>query len=115
MIVSRLAHVEVSSAIVRQGYAAGLESSIIEATLAEIDADFSELLEVIELSRPLLSRALQLARRHRLRAADSIQLASVFEARELTQADEFVVVCCDVELNGAARAEQMAVLDPSQP
>jgi hypothetical protein len=53
------------------------------------------------------------ATRHALRAADALQLASALSALGgVPDASEFFFVCADTELNTAARAENLSVVNP---
>ncbi len=67
LVVARLAHVEVTSAIVRRGREPGNTAEQVAVALATLDREVGEIFEVIELEGPVISRAIQLARAHALR------------------------------------------------
>jgi predicted nucleic acid-binding protein len=115
IVVARLAQVEVSSAIVRRGREAGIATADIQAVLAELDRELLNSFDVVELTAAIVARATALTRTHAIRAADAIQLACALSAREAVTPEQLVLVGSDVELNGAAGAEGLAVLDPTQP
>ena len=115
LIVARLAHVEVSSAIVRRGRATGIPESDLNAVLAELDREIAESLRVIEINPLVMSRAVELTRKHGLRAADAVQLACALSAVGESPPHELTLVGSDQELNAAATAAGLSVLDPTQP
>jgi predicted nucleic acid-binding protein len=75
LFVARLAHVEVTSAIVRRGREPGNTPELIATALAALDREMREIYEVVEIEGGVIPRAIDLARTRHLRAADAIQLA----------------------------------------
>ena len=114
LIISRLAHVEVSSAIVRRGRASGISATDLNDLLGELDREIGSWFEVIELSAPIMTRASALTRAHGLRAADAVQLACALVARDQAPQAELTLVGSDQELNTAASAEGLSTLDPTR-
>jgi predicted nucleic acid-binding protein len=114
LILSQLAHVEVSSAIARRGQAAGMPVQDLGLVLAELDREISQSFGTIELLPPIMARAVELTRSHRLRGADAIQLACALWAAQLHSQQQLVLVGSDQELNAAASLEGLATLDPTQ-
>jgi predicted nucleic acid-binding protein len=112
LVVARLAHVEVTSAIVRRGREAGVPPEAWAVALEQLDRDIAQSFGIVELSPSVLMRAVSLSRVHRLRAADAIQLACALQARE-EEGQPFTLVGSDQELNSAAAAEGFAVIDPA--
>jgi len=115
LIVSRLAHIEVASAIIRRGRqsagAAQAMTSALGSLESEIDSDF----DVVEFTAPVTSRAMDLVRVHGLRAADAIQLAcALLSSAELPAVADFYLVSADDELNDAAAAEGLHLENPNQ-
>src|SRR5687768_1649192 len=92
LVVARLAQVEVSSAIVRRGRAAGISTQDLNVVLAELDREISDSFEVIELNDSVMRRAVELTRLRGLRAADAIQLACALSARGEAPPREVVMV-----------------------
>lgn len=111
IFISRLAIVEIVSALVRRARAGDISTQEVEATLDGLRDDCERDFAIVELERAVLERAASLARRWALRAADSIQLACAMIAFA-GQPGRFV--CADKELNAAARLEVALVEDPSK-
>jgi uncharacterized protein len=111
--VSRLAAVEVSSALVRRARSIKLSAENLTAALALFDADLAGSLDIIELDQPLMKQAVDVARRHGLRGADAIQLASAQFAQREVLPDTIILLSSDVELNAAAAAEGLQVENPN--
>ena len=104
---SSLGSLEVLSAILRRSRP---DDPRAETVATELSADCEGFYEV-NLSAPVISRAQDLIRRHRLRSADAVHLASaLLVAQELNQS--VCVVASDAELLAAATAEGLATLDP---
>jgi hypothetical protein len=114
LVVARLAHVEVTSAIVRRSREPGNDLGKMAEAMETLDREMREVFEVIELEGAVIRRALELARSHGLRAADSIQLACALLSRpEARMLPEFYLVSADQELNAAATAEGLSVQNPN--
>jgi len=113
-IVSRLSHVEVTSAIVRRGKSTEPSHKIANA-LARLDADMRSAFQIIDFSERLTSHAIELVKTRGLRAADAVQLACAMLSRaQLPVGTEFYLVSADDELNAAAMAEGLQVENPNQ-
>lgn len=107
---SRLSEIEVASAVARRSREGRLSAANRDRVLAQLREDVATMY-VVELSREVADIACSLLRRHPLRGADAIQLAScVHLAGQMEASPEIVVY--DVELARAARAEGVAVLNP---
>jgi uncharacterized protein len=116
LFISRLAHVEVASAITRRGRATGTSPVLLKGLIAELDREVEMRLSVIELNHPIMRNARRLSELHALRGADAVQLSCMMGARRLiADTEPFTLVSSDRELNAAAAAEGLAVLDPTQP
>lgn len=113
LIISHLAHLEVSSAIVRRAAPSQASDPEVQRSLVELDREVAASLEVIRVDDALIFSAMRLARTHRLRAADSIQLAAALTARTRRAGEELVLVSADRELNAAALAEGLQVENPN--
>jgi len=109
LAVSRLTLVEVASAAARRARRGELSADLLQALLQSLEEDFRQLFEVVELTGAILTRSMDVVRAHALRAADGIQLAS---ALACATGGAVTLVSSDAELNAAAAAEHMAVLDP---
>ena len=114
IVVSRLAHVEVVSAVVRRAKSGDIDEKVLDNLFGAVESEFSARYEVVELGGAVMSYSVALAREHGLRAADSIQLASaVTAAATQPSTGDLSFVSADVELNAAAEAEGLHVVDPS--
>ncbi|HVA63799.1 MAG TPA: type II toxin-antitoxin system VapC family toxin [Terriglobales bacterium] len=105
--VSRLAEVEVVSAICRRFREGDLDENQRDRLFETLDQDL-EVTRVIEVLPGVVARARELLGRHTLRASDAIQLASALNLqRELNSPVRFV--CFDQRLAAAAAREGLIV------
>ena len=112
--MASLAHVEVTSAIVRRGREPGTTREQVANALATLDREMQEIFVIVELGGPLISLAIELAKTRALRSADAIQLAcALISRRELPATTELYLVSADEELNAAATAEGLRVENPN--
>jgi predicted nucleic acid-binding protein len=114
LIVARLTQVEVSSAIVRRGRATSRSTQEITQIPATFDRNLQESFDVVELDALVFDRAIEVTRKHGLRAADAIQLACAIVARGDAPGRELTVLASDQELLAAAEAEGLSILDPTR-
>lgn len=112
-LISRLAAVEVSSALVRRARMTKLPADDLLAALALFDADLAGSLDIIELDETIMEQAVALARKHGLRGADAIQLACAIFAQYDDPDAQPVFLSADDELNAAARVEGLHVENPN--
>jgi predicted nucleic acid-binding protein len=103
--VSRLSEVEVSSALVRRMKLGDLEPETVDAHLASLLEDLSAC-DVIEIRKPVVTRARELVYGHALRAYDAVQLAS---ALRIKTGAAVAFLCADGDLADAAEAERLRV------
>jgi predicted nucleic acid-binding protein len=113
VLISRLTVVEVSAALVRRARATKAAEENLQVALASFDRDLTKSLDIIELDEPLMEYAMKLARRRGLRGADAIQLSAALLANLDAPDMRLSLLCSDGELNVAACAEGLAVLDPT--
>jgi predicted nucleic acid-binding protein len=114
MTVARLAHVEVTAAIVRRARNLGDSAQDVASALTSLDIDMLRDFQVVEFSDALISRAIVLTKAHALRAADAIQLACALLSRaDRPSSTEFYLVSADEELNAAALDEGLRVENPN--
>ena len=109
-VASRLTLAEVPSAIVRRVTA----QDDADRLLAQFDRDIRLLFDLAEFDNALVDEAAVLVRRHRLRGCDSLQLASALRLAKAAEGDLLVFICADGDLNTAAAAEGLAVVDPNE-
>jgi predicted nucleic acid-binding protein len=115
LVMARLTQVEVSAAIFRRGRAGGMSVQDLDNAMVAFDRDVRHSFSVVEFNPRVVERSIDLVRAHSLRAADAIQLASVLLARAQLAPTELTVLGSDLELNAAAIAEGLSVIDPTQP
>jgi predicted nucleic acid-binding protein len=114
--VSRIAGIEVVSAMARKARAGTVAREALGAALAAFDADFVGVYRTVPLSRVVIGRSMELARLYGLRAYDAVQLAAALHAntqRIARRSLPLVFVSADHELNDAARTEGFQVEDPN--
>jgi hypothetical protein len=113
LVISRLAHVEVTAALVRRARAVNFSPADLSLVLQAFEREVRDTFEIIELAAPLMFRAVDLARVHALRGADAVQLASAIISRPEPPA-EFFFGAADQDLCDAAQAAGLAVIDPAR-
>jgi uncharacterized protein len=116
LYIARITAVEVASAITRRQYKGDLTPARAGAILRHFRRHLTDRYRVVELTAPLCDHAMLLARKHRLRAYDAVQLAVAFEVNRLQQIARLgpvTLVCSDQALNIAANAEGFTVDDPA--
>lgn len=114
LLISRLAQIEVSAAIIRRGRSVSIPMHEISKLLATLDRDIVDSIEIVELNQDVVSLATIMTRKHGLRGADGIQLACCLIARDSAPASDFILLASDQELNAAAFLEGVTVLDPTK-
>ena len=106
---SRLSEVEVASALCRRQREGVLNLVQQEAALSALQEDCRDLF-LVELSPLVVARAVELLKRHPLRAADALQLASCLELRQELRPNAITFLAFDQRLCNAAEREGLAVL-----
>jgi predicted nucleic acid-binding protein len=102
LATSRLTEVEIASALARRAREEGLAAVDLRRALGALRRDVASI-AVIEVDAQVTGEAISLLTRHRLRAGDSVQLASCLHLRR--QVDEDVhLLAYDERLNEVARA-----------
>ena len=115
LVISRLAELEVSAALVRRATASSLPDDELDQILTQLDRDILESFDVVELNSDIVASAKSLTRSYRLRAADAIQLACAMVAAADVPSESWVFVGSDRELNDAVANCGMDVIDPTAP
>lgn len=104
--IARITLAEIASAIVRRAPLVN-----VSVLLAYFDNDARQVFTSVTVDDALIDAAVVLIRVHRLRGADSLQLAAALRiARRLPNLS---FVSADDELNGAALGEGLAVENPN--
>ena len=99
---------EMIATVARKSHAESLADQIQISIIDNIRADF-RLFFNVSLDSARIEKAIELARRHRLRTVDAVHLAC---AMSLTETHSVSILSSDMELLAAARAEGLAPLDP---
>jgi predicted nucleic acid-binding protein len=107
----RLGVLEMVATVAGKGHGESLEPAVIQLLLDNVNADFAAF-RVVPVDEGLIVAAMNLARRHRLRAMDAIHLAC---ALSLQPAEEVIMVSSDLELLAAATNEGLGTLNPAAP
>jgi predicted nucleic acid-binding protein len=116
LYIARITAVEVISAITRRQHQGDLSAAQAGAIVGHFRRHLSQRYRVVELTLELFNNAMLLARKHRLRAYDAVQLAAALQIRQIHQETgrgPVTVVSADQPLNTAAAAEGLAVEDPT--
>lgn len=110
LIISELALVELTSALLRKRNRGEITASAMENALAQFARDVLSELIVADLTSDLVHRAREMVLKHNLRTLDALQLAFALGFQALKPTPAFV--CADVRLRDAAEAAELTVLDP---
>ena len=111
LIISELALVEVTSALLRKRNQGEITASAMENALAQFARDVLSELIVADLTSDLVHRAREMVLKHNLRTLDALQLAFALEFQVLKP----TFVCADAKLRDAAQAAGITSLDPEAP
>jgi predicted nucleic acid-binding protein len=115
LYIARITAVEITSAITRRQHAGDLSPAQAGAILGHFRRHLTQRYRVIEQTPSHFADAMQMARKHQLRAYDAVQLAVALEMHRLHQRAGLgllTLISADRDLNAAATAEGMAVADP---
>ena len=108
--------VEVIAAVTRRRRLGDIAATDGSAAVAQFRQDVAQRYRLIDLTPPLIARAMTFAETHGLRGYDAVQLATAVEVhvRGLPLGlPALTLVSADGELNIAARAEGLMVEDPN--
>ena len=117
LYIARITAVEVFSAITRRQHGGHLSPAQAAAILGHFRRHLTRRYHVLELTVPRFGEAMLIARRHRLRAYDAVQLAAALEGSRRQQAvglGPWTLVSADQDLNIAATSEGLPVEDPNR-
>ena len=113
--LSRITHVELTSAVIRRTKSGSLTHDDAEAILHQFKEEAVNEFVIIDLTPSVLEDAVALVVKHGLRAYDSVQLATACELKRRQAGLELPglrFVSADSELNSAATAEGLLVESP---
>jgi predicted nucleic acid-binding protein len=114
--LARIAGVEVISAVVRRQRSGSLTSKQLAIVLGQFRHDFAAEYRIVAITPALLDQAMTLAEAHALRGYDAVQVAAALavNARRLARGlSALTLVSSDTELNAAATAEGLMVVNPT--
>ena len=108
LATSRVTLVEAAAALSRRHLGGGLTRKQCRSAFADLKADWP-LYIAVELCE---ERAAEVARRHLLRGFDAVQLTAALTVQQGAGPEALAFSSFDAELNEAARAEGLTVLEP---
>jgi hypothetical protein len=114
--IARITGVEVVSALVRRARGGTIDPGDANQAIATFKNDLQNEYQIVEVTEPLVNRAIALAETHGLRGYDAVQLAAACEVNRLCMGSglsSIVFVSADRMLNTAATAEGLAVENPN--
>jgi len=111
LFVSHLSLVEAASAGMSRFRRGELNGELLVELLACLENDFQLRFRVVPVSAAVLSESVAVVRRHPVRAADAIQLASALSVRGPGKSGP-LFVSSDKTLNAAAANEGLEILNP---
>ena len=103
--VSAITHIEVACALARR-------VSNTTRLLGQLSDDLKSPLHVA-ITDEVIAMSVALGVKHRLRGCDALQLAAAVALKKAT-GRTVRFICADEDLNAAARAERLAVVDPGR-
>lgn len=104
---ARVAYVELAAAVARAAREGKISDAQRDAVIARLPTDFADLEVVVEPTRGLWGRSVELVLAHGLRAYDAMQLAAFLQLRARSAAELWA---SDGQLLAAARAEGVKVV-----
>jgi predicted nucleic acid-binding protein len=116
IIVSRLASVEVMSAVSRRWREGSISLDVVTGISRLLNKHFQEQYIVVDVNHQLTHSAIQLLTQHPLRAYDALQLASAkVVSQKLTTngLSPLTFLCADARLLEIARNEGLQIDDPN--
>jgi uncharacterized protein len=114
IFVAQVTAVEIMSAISRQYHDGAIDLSTLQAFRRQVTYHMQMQYRVVGMTNSILSRALGLHETHRLRAYDSVQLASALEVnhRAVAIGETVAFLAADIRLLEAAAAEGLKTDNP---
>jgi predicted nucleic acid-binding protein len=107
---SRLAYPEILSALNRKQQAKEISTGVLGSLVKAFESDWKKLF-VLEFDDELLPVIKKAIRKHAIRGADSVHLASAMWLRSVLKED-VVFACSDAKLLDAARVERLVAFRP---
>ena len=107
---------EVAAAIARRGRSGNQLTDEASEAIRRFQEDCASRWTIIEITPDLMSEVIRLVQSHLLRGYDAVHLAAALQANRIRQEEglsELILVSSDQQLNAAAIAEHLTVLDPN--
>ena len=117
LYLARITGVEVIAALRRRARLGDIAATDVAAALAQFRRDFAGLYRLIEITPPLVTRAMALAETYALRGYDAVQLAAAVEVHvrgDILGLPVLTLVSADEDLNLAGPAEGLIVENPNR-
>jgi uncharacterized protein len=116
-ILSEIALAEFAAAIAAKGRAGNISSVEQAKTLALFIGHCTVDYQLVEVSRTIIERAVNLTQNHRLRGYDAVQLATALITKETLMAAniqvDFILVAADEDLLKVGQLEGLAIENPN--
>ena len=116
LYIAGITGVEVVSALTRQTRSGALAPAAAAQALTQFRHDFTHQYQTVDLTPPLITRAMALAETHALRGYDAVQCAvavAIHYARLARGMPVLTLVSADAALNTAAAAEGLQIDNPN--
>jgi predicted nucleic acid-binding protein len=116
LYIAGITGVEVVSALTRQTRSGALAPADAAQALAQFRQDFARQYQIVDLTPPLIVRAMALAETYALRGYDAVQCAVAVDlhyARQARGMPVLTLLSADTALNAAAVVEGILVEDPN--
>lgn len=117
VFIARIAFVEVASAIFRKTRNGHISEADGNASIIRLESDCYGEFFNIEITEPLIRKAVKLAKAYGLRGYDAVQLAAALQTQEMrteSSLSALLFLSADKELNTAAVKEGLRVENPNE-
>ena len=116
VIFAEIGIVEVAAALSKRTRMGDLDKAIYEDLLETFLQDVDEKYQLLTAARDTFNLAIDLTKRHPLRAYDAVQLATALQMAKALEVEELSLtfVSADDQLCTAAEQEDLAIVNPNQ-
>jgi len=116
VIFAEIGIVEVAAALSKRTRMGDLDKAIYEDLLETFLQDVDEKYQLLTAARDTFNLAIDLTKRHPLRAYDAVQLATALQMAQALEVEELSLtfVSADDQLCTAAEQEDLAIVNPNQ-
>lgn len=116
LYLARITGVEVISALTKRMRVGSLTQPATDKAISRFEREFSNRYVLVDVSPPIIRKAMDLAKSHTLRGYDAVQLASALQAnadRISVGGSALIFISADKHLNISAQAEGLIVDNPN--